>query len=214
MLSRGSLNTFPLIQVFPGLVSSLAFILLSGLNGFCNSSGEFPGAGSYSDWKQAVNSDEDGVDYAQKGNYTMALQCYDEAIQKYPFDALFYFNKAIALKKTGKTKESLSQFKKAIELEPKFASAWYNLGNAQQEEHDFPASENSFNQALKLEPNHMHAWFNLGESLLWQKKLREAKAAFTQAQALPCKEQDKKDIADYLADIERQLKTNTHGNGG
>jgi len=45
------------------------------------------------DWKQAVDSFEDGVDFAQKGNYTMALRCYDEAIQLYPFDALFYFTK-------------------------------------------------------------------------------------------------------------------------
>jgi len=97
-------------------------------------------------------------------------------------------------------------FKKAIQLEPKFSSAWYNLGNAQQDDHDFAEAENSFKQALKFAPDHMHAWFNLGENLLFQKKLVEAKDAFNHAQELPSSQQDKKDIADYLADIERQLK--------
>jgi tetratricopeptide (TPR) repeat protein len=137
-----------LFQAVFGLSFSLVLILLSVQSGFCDSSGKFPGTGSYTNWKHAVDSSEDGVDYAQNGNYTMALRCYDEAIQLYPFDALFYFNKGIALKKTGKTKESIPVFAKAIELEPKFYSAWYNLGNAQQDNHDFPAAENSFKQAL------------------------------------------------------------------
>lgn len=174
---------------------------------YCNSDGEFPGTGDYSAWKQAKESNEDGVDYSQKGNNTMAIQCYDEAIQLYPYDAMFYFNKGTALKKSAKPTEALAAFKKAIELEPKFASAWFNQGNAQEDLHDFAAAEASFKQAIKLAPKHMRALFNLGEVLLMQHKLNEAKDAFTQAQEIPGNsEKDKQDIADYLADTERQLR--------
>lgn len=174
--------------------------------GYCDSSGEYPGTGSYTKWLQAADACEDGVVYARKGNYTMALRCYDEAIELYGQDASFHFNKGIALRKTGKTKEALLSLKKAVELEPKFASAWYNLGNAQEDDHDFPSAEASFRQALKLDQSHMHAWFNLGEVLLQQTKLPEAKDAFNHALALPCTAQDKKDVHEYLQDIERREK--------
>jgi tetratricopeptide (TPR) repeat protein len=188
------------------LLISVALILLTPADAFSNSAGEFSGQGNYSDWLRAVEPFEDGVDYAQKGKYTMALECYDEAIQIYPLDALFYYNKGIALRKAGRGPESLPVFKKAVELEPEFASAWYNLGNAQQVEHDLPAAESSFRQALKFAPTHMKAWFNLGETLFARKKYSEAKEAFKYAQELPSSDKDKKDIAVYLVDIERLLK--------
>lgn len=167
---------------------------------------EFPGTGSYEKWKAAADSSDDGFDYARRNQFNNAIQCYDEAIQLYPYDASFYYNKATALNKMGRAKDSLPLFKKAIELEPTFTSAWYNLGNAQQSLNDLVAAEASFKSTVKLDPKHMHAWFNLGENLLTQKKLLDAKDAFAHASALPCTDQDKKDITNYQADIERLLR--------
>lgn len=174
--------------------------------GLCDSLGNYPGTGDYSAWQQAADANEDGVDYAKRGNYTMAIQCYDEAIQQYPGDASFYFNKGIALRKRERTKEAVLAFKKATELEPKFASAWYNKGNALEELKDLRGAEECYRQSLKLDPKHGHAWFNLGELLFKQKKLQEAKDAFAQAKEFSNEAKDIKDIADYLAEIERLLK--------
>lgn len=171
-----------------------------------DSKGEFPGTGDYSAWKQAVESSEDGIDYARKGNYTMAMQCYDEAIQLYPYDASFFFNKATALKKKDRAKEAIEFFKKAVELEPKYASAWYNMGNAYGNLHDMFGAEDAYQHAITLDPRHMKAWFNLGECLFNRKKYTEAQEAFNKANELPGSEQDKKDIAQFLSEIARLQK--------
>lgn len=164
---------------------------------YANSKGEYPGSGDYSKWIQAADSNEDGVDYVRRGNLTMAIQCYDEAISLFPGDASFYFNKASALKKQGKVKESIPLFKKAVELEKDFDSAWYNLGNAHQELAEYAEAQICFEKTVKIDPAHMHAWFNLGEILLAQKKLEAAKKAFDKAAVLPGSAEDKKDIAEY-----------------
>ena len=171
-----------------------------------DSEGNYPGKGSYSDWQQAADASEDGVIYAKKGNYTMAVRCYDEAIQQYPFDASFYYNKGVAFNKTNRAREAVALFKKAIDLEPNFASAWYDLANSQKQIEDLPTAEASYKQALKLAPKHMKAWFNLGETCFSQKKYADAKDAFTHAQELAATEQDKKDIAEYQQETSRILQ--------
>lgn len=181
-------------------------ILCTTESAIADSKGEYPGKGDYAKWLQAADACEDGAVYAKNGNYTMALQCYDEAIQVFPLDAAFHFNRAIALKKKERLKEALEGFKKALELEPDYVSAWYNYANTLEEVKDFASAERAYRQALKYDPKHMKAWFNLGECLFAEKKFADAKVAFQNALELNCTEQDKKDIGGYLNDIDRQLK--------
>lgn len=171
-----------------------------------DSKGEFPGKGDYDTWFRAFKACDDGIVYSSKGNYTMALVCYDEAIRIYPYDATFYFNKGVVLRKKNLNQEAINEFRKALEIEPEYASAWYDQGNAQEALNDLNSSVASFRNAVKFDPKHMHAWFNLGEALFLSKKYAAAREAFEKAQALPCSEQDKKDIADYLSKIERKQK--------
>lgn len=58
------------------------------------------------------------VDYNLKGNYNLALQYLDKAIQVKPTEALLYSNKAENYIKLNNYKEAVKMWKKALELKP------------------------------------------------------------------------------------------------
>jgi len=58
------------------------------------------------------------VDYHLKGNYNLALQYLDKAIQVVPTEGLLYSNKAEAYIKLGNYNEAKKMWEKALELKP------------------------------------------------------------------------------------------------
>jgi len=67
-----------------------------------------------------------GVDFYYKGNYELALEAFDKAIEIKPDDAKTWSNKGVALGKLGRYDDALKAFDKAIEIKPEDAEAWYN----------------------------------------------------------------------------------------
>ncbi len=183
-------------------------MLVFNTSSLADSNGDFPNKGDYSNWKQAVDASEDGVIYAKKGNYTMALQCYDEAIQLYPYDATFYFNKGIALHKKAKFVEAIEQFKKSLELEPSFASAWYNMGNSQKDANQLDDALRSYNESLRLRPDEFKAEFNSAECSFVKKDLDAALQMFTRSLPHSKDPKDQKDCTDYIARIKKMIERN------
>jgi tetratricopeptide (TPR) repeat protein len=68
------------------------------------------------------------IDTTIKGNYMLALNYLNAAIEKDPQNADIYFYKGNIFKEIGDTAKALSSFQTATELNPKFYNAYVQLG--------------------------------------------------------------------------------------
>jgi tetratricopeptide (TPR) repeat protein len=59
--------------------------------------------------------------------YPDALAIFDEALMRFPEDAVLHFNRAVALELLGRLKEAEQSYARCIELNPKYADAHHNL---------------------------------------------------------------------------------------
>lgn len=99
-------------------------------------------------------------------------------------DPLAWYNKGLALYRSGKYNESLQAHNKAIEIAPKFASAWYNRGLALYKLGKYNESLQAYNKTIELVPKSAYAWYNKGVVLKVLGHTEGAEAAFTEARAL------------------------------
>ena len=59
-----------------------------------------------------------GLDFAELGQYTEALACFDQAVALNPDDASAWNNRGIILGELGRYSEALACFDKAVALNP------------------------------------------------------------------------------------------------
>ncbi len=68
------------------------------------------------------------IDTTVKGNYKLALDYLNTAIDKDPQNADIYFYKGTIFKEVGDTNKAISSFQTATELNPKFYNAYVQIG--------------------------------------------------------------------------------------
>jgi tetratricopeptide (TPR) repeat protein len=103
------------------------------------------------------------LQYSNTGQYELALQLADQAIQLEPTNADAWDNAGLALFYMGAYTDAQGAFEKATEIRPESALYWNNLAGALRERGDLANAEKILlDQVLPLDPNLPVAYLNLG----------------------------------------------------
>lgn len=86
------------------------------------------------------------------GAADQAARVFDDALVKWPDEALLQNGRGMALGALGKHAEALLAYERAITLEPTLAEAWYNHGIAAQQCGDAERAGRDWRETLRLRP--------------------------------------------------------------
>ena len=106
-----------------------------------------------------------GVLATQLGQYELAVQSLDLAIQNSPPSAAMHSNRGIALQKSQHLMAAIEDFDRAIAIQPIHAEAYNNRGSAMLSLGLLDAAVQSFEQAIAIRPDFALAHVNLGRTL-------------------------------------------------
>jgi tetratricopeptide (TPR) repeat protein len=109
-------------------------------------------------YQAEVNSGKAALD---KKEYESAIRHYSKAIEMSPFEAMQYFNRGIALYKSGKMKEAEEDFGKAIILDQRLAAAYSYRGLVRMKGGDQEGALKDYSTALGLNPRDSSVHNNL-----------------------------------------------------
>jgi protein O-GlcNAc transferase len=125
-----------------------------------------------------------GVIAHQTKNYQRAVDLIGKAIELYPKDAAFYYNRGLALQELKQLDAAVASYDKAIVLKPDFAMAHNNRGNALLGLKRPADALASYDRAIALKPDYARAYSNRGKALANLRRYEEAFAAYDKAFAL------------------------------
>ncbi|MFY9796442.1 MAG: tetratricopeptide repeat protein [Candidatus Nitrosopolaris sp.] len=95
-----------------------------------------------------------GNECFDRGDYSITLDFYDEAIKIDANYADTWNNKGLALYNLGKYNEAIESCDRAIKIDPNNAYAWYNKGNALYALRKYNEAMGSYDRAIKIDPNY------------------------------------------------------------
>lgn len=108
-------------------------------------------------YSQDMNPDaaklyNEGNSLLKEGNYTGAIKNYDEAlnIEK---DYRIYYQKGVALKKSGKLEEAKNSFEEVVKENPDFEAGYNALGGVYFSMGNYEAAVNNFEKVVKNSEN-------------------------------------------------------------
>lgn len=109
-----------------------------------------------------------------QGEVAQALECYHEAAERWPEDALIACQLGAALAQNGDMAAAEDAFRRAIAQDPLLIDGWYNLGHALDARADTAGACAAFAQVLQLQPDHVGARVQHAEMLKMLGRLDEA----------------------------------------
>ncbi len=115
-------------------------------------SGDFPGTGDPHGWSDALPYYNLGNKYLNQQRYSEAAQKYQEAIDRYAYDADFFINLGVSLRKLDDYVGAEHAFLSATKLNDKDFAAWMNLGNAYLKQNRLKDTLAAFERSLKCNP--------------------------------------------------------------
>ena len=118
---------------------------------------------------------------AERGDFSGAVQFYDQAIALNPRHAEAHYKRGNALKNVGQLETAIESYNRAIEFRPGYSQAYCNRGVVQQSLGLVAEALASYDQAIALEPTDAMAHYN--RALLMQELSRweEALAGYNRA---------------------------------
>jgi len=134
---------------------------------------------------------EKGIKAKEIGYYSVAIKCFEKAVEINPGDAKSHYNIGLLYSKEGKTKEAISHYKQAVAINPGEADFHYNLGHAYFEKKMFKESISEYKEAITIAPDHADAHCNLGYSYLKKGKDPAAAEHFYKAGMLSFRQNDR-----------------------
>jgi len=115
------------------------------------------------------------------GNYTAALNLFDDILEVDPSNVNALIGKAVAYRRSGKPQEALNCLDLVLGVQANNASALLNRGNILLEEGDFEGALDSFDRLTQLYPGDEDAWAAQGEVLGKMGRDDDAMRAYTEA---------------------------------
>ena len=165
----------------------------------------------------AINYNNRGMGYLNKGDNDSAIADYNEAIRINPGYAVAYVNRGYAYWRKKENDRAIADYTKAIRLDRKYAAAYNNRGDVYREKGDDASAIADFTEAIRIDPNYALAYRNRG-NVHWRKDDNDrAIADFTVAIRLDPKfahaynnrglaYRDKGDTARALADFTEAVR--------
>lgn len=105
----------------------------------------------------AVDLDSKGFDAFIKGNYSIALDFYNQSITADRKYTRAWINKGNVLVKLNRTSEAISSYDSALALENNLAIVWNSRGEALMTMGNFTEARDSFDKALQFAPEYAKA---------------------------------------------------------
>jgi len=139
----------------------------------------------------AVEWHEKGIEAKKSGYYSVALRCFEKALEINPNDDQSHYNIGLLYSNKGKTKEAISHYKQAIAINPGNADFHYNLGYTYFKKKMFKESISEYKEAITIAPDHTDAHRNLGYSYLKKGKDTAAAEHFYRAGVLSSRQNDR-----------------------
>ena len=97
---------------------------------------------------------ERAVNAYSKGQYTQALDLYQQLIKGAPGFAPAYNGMALTIQATSQDEDKTIEYlKTAVGFDPKMTQAYVNLGRIYYGRQDFDHAQENFEKALKFDPN-------------------------------------------------------------
>lgn len=112
----------------------------------------FPGTGNPAAWSDALPYYNLANKYLNSERFQQAVEKYQEAISRYPYDPDFYINLGVTYRKLEQYPDAERAFKRALELDPKDWMSWSNLGNAYLKQDRLKDTLSAFQKALQCNP--------------------------------------------------------------
>ncbi|KAL1783082.1 small glutamine-rich tetratricopeptide repeat-containing protein beta [Sigmodon hispidus] len=111
-----------------------------------------------------------GNNHMKEENYTAAVDCYTQAIELDPNNAVYYCNRAAAQSKLSHYKDAIKDCERAIAIDSKYSKAYGRMGLALTAMNKFEEAVTSYQKALDLDPENDSYKSNLK---IAEQKLRE-----------------------------------------
>jgi tetratricopeptide (TPR) repeat protein len=108
----------------------------------------------------AVDLHIKGFDAYIKGNYTTALDFYNQSIAADPKYTRAWMDKGNVLVKLNRTSEAISSYDSALALENDLAIVWNDRGEALMTIGNYTEARDSFDKALQIAPEYANAKAN------------------------------------------------------
>ena len=121
--------------------------------------------------------------YAQ-GDYTGAIEAYDNSIALYPYDEIVWYKKGNALFNLGRYEEAIKAYDQAIALNENYIYAWNNKGLVLDDLERYEEAIEAYDEAIAIDPKYIYAWNYKGNALFNLKRYEEAIEAYDQAIAI------------------------------
>ena len=125
-----------------------------------------------------------GVAYAELGQFDLALEDYNQAIEFNPELADAYSNRGWIYLQLENYDLAGRDFDRAVELEPDFATAYNNRARGYRALGNFERALADYSQAIKLKGDEAELFFSRGEFYLQRREYELALSDFNQAISL------------------------------
>jgi len=125
-----------------------------------------------------------GVAYAQKGDYGKAIDHYTKALEADPGFRVAYLNRAFACSKLGEYDKAISDYNMAIEIFPRYAIAYNNRGYVYRKKGDFEKAISDYSKAVEIDKKYAVAYYNRGSLYYYQKQYDRALEDIQKARSL------------------------------
>ncbi|XP_061475335.1 small glutamine-rich tetratricopeptide repeat-containing protein beta isoform X3 [Rhineura floridana] len=104
------------------------------------------------DLEKADQLKDEGNNHMKEENYGAAVDCYTQAIELDPNNAVYYCNRAAAQSKLNNHNEAITDCERAIAIDPKYSKAYGRMGLALTSMNKYQEAINSYRKALHLDP--------------------------------------------------------------
>ncbi len=103
-------------------------------------------------FKEFVALDKKTEEFVEKGDFTSALEAYDQALALQPLNPYLIAKKGNVLLKSGALDAAMAQFKRAIDVDPQFALGYSLLGILFIHLDRYEEAETALQTAIKINP--------------------------------------------------------------
>lgn len=104
------------------------------------------------DLLSAKTHNDQGILYAEKGQYDLAISEFNKALEIAPESAETYNDRGIAYSKNGQYDQAISDFTKALEIKPSDARVYYNRGITYAIKDQYDLALSDLNRSLQIHP--------------------------------------------------------------
>lgn len=102
--------------------------------------------------EKAEKLKDEGNNYMKEQNYEAALDCYSQAVELDPNNAVYYCNRAAAHSQLGRHSDAITDCEKAISIDARYSKAYGRMGRALAAMNKYKEAIGSYQKALDLDP--------------------------------------------------------------